>query len=76
MNQPDLGLKVVELRQEKGLTPEQLEEMCEVSPRTIQRIESGEVDPRAYSVDLFRLRLWRFRLPGIRSGCFPLVLPS
>lgn len=44
MNQPDLGLKVSELRQQKGLTQEQLAERCEVSPRTIQRIESGEVD--------------------------------
>ena len=48
MNQPDLGLKVAELRQQKGLTQEQLAELCEVSARTIQRIESGEVDPRAY----------------------------
>ena len=50
MNQPDLGLKVVELRQQKGLTQERLAELCEVSPRTIQRIESGEVDPRAYTL--------------------------
>jgi uncharacterized Tic20 family protein len=50
MNQPDLGLKVVELRQLKGLTQEQLAECCEVSSRTIQRIESGEVDPRAYTL--------------------------
>jgi len=50
MNQPDLGLKVSELRQQKSLTQEQLAERCEVSPRTIQRIESGEVDPRAYTL--------------------------
>lgn len=50
MNQPDLGLKVAELRQQKGLTQELLAEQCEVSPRTIQRIESGEVDPRAYTL--------------------------
>jgi uncharacterized Tic20 family protein/DNA-binding Xre family transcriptional regulator len=50
MNQPDLGLKVAELRQQKGLTQEQLAATCEVSPRTIQRIESGEVDPRAYTL--------------------------
>jgi DNA-binding XRE family transcriptional regulator len=46
MKQPELGLKVAELRQQKGLTQEKLAEMCEVSSRTIQRIESGEVDPR------------------------------
>ena len=50
MNQPDLGLKVADLRQQKGLTQERLAELCEVSPRTIQRIESGEVDPRAYTL--------------------------
>jgi uncharacterized Tic20 family protein/DNA-binding Xre family transcriptional regulator len=50
MNQPDLGLKIIELRQQKGLTQEQLAELCEISARTIQRIESGEVDPRAYTL--------------------------
>jgi uncharacterized Tic20 family protein/DNA-binding Xre family transcriptional regulator len=50
MNQPDLGLKVAELRMQKSLTQEQLAEICEVSARTIQRIESGEVDPRAYTL--------------------------
>ena len=49
MKQPDLGLKVSELRKEKGLTQEQLAEVCEVTPRTIQRIESGEVEPRAFT---------------------------
>lgn len=50
MNQPQLGLRVLELRQQKGMTQEQLAERCEVSTRTIQRIESGEVDPRAYTL--------------------------
>src|SRR5512134_2955003 len=50
MHQPDLGLKVAELRQQKGLTQEQLAERCEVSARTIQRIEGGEVDSRAYTL--------------------------
>jgi len=50
MNQPQLGIKVSELRQQKGLTQEQLAERCEVSARTIQRIESGDVDPRAYTL--------------------------
>lgn len=50
MQQPDLGLKVAELRQQKGLTQERLAELCKVSLRTIQRIEGGEVDPRAYTV--------------------------
>ena len=50
MNQPDLGLKVSELRLQKNLTQEQLAEKCEVSTRTIQRIEGGEVDPRSYTL--------------------------
>ncbi len=57
MNQPDLGLKVAELRQAKGLTQEQLAALCEVSPRTIQRIESGEVDPRAYTLHCLQTAL-------------------
>lgn len=50
MKQPELGLKVTDLRQQKGMTQEQLAEKCEVSARTIQRIESGEVDPRSYTL--------------------------
>ncbi|MCJ7717663.1 MAG: helix-turn-helix domain-containing protein [Anaerolineales bacterium] len=49
MKQPDLGIKVTELRKEKGFTQEHLAEVCEVTPRTIQRIESGEVEPRAFT---------------------------
>jgi uncharacterized Tic20 family protein len=49
MNQPDLGLKISELRQLKNLTQEKLAEYCEVSTRTIQRIESGEVEPRSFT---------------------------
>jgi uncharacterized Tic20 family protein/DNA-binding Xre family transcriptional regulator len=50
MNQPGLGLKVSELRQHKGMTQEQLSESCQVSARTIQRIENGEVDPRTHTI--------------------------
>ena len=49
MKQPDIGQKVAELRQQKNITQEQLAEDCQVSVRTIQRIESGEVEPRAYT---------------------------
>jgi uncharacterized Tic20 family protein len=49
MNQPDLGQKIAELRQGKGLTQEKLAEYCEVSTRTIQRIEAGEVEPRSFT---------------------------
>jgi len=49
MNQPDIGLKVTELRQQKGFTQEKLAEYCEVSARTVQRIENGEVEPRSFT---------------------------
>ena len=51
MKQPELGMKVTELRQQMGMTQEKLAELCEVSTRTIQRIESGEVDPRLYTLN-------------------------
>lgn len=49
MEQPELGIRVSTLRQEKGFTQEQLAEYCEVSTRTIQRIENGEVEPRPFT---------------------------
>jgi len=51
MKQPELGMKVAELRQQKGLTQEQLAERCEISTRTVQRIESGDVDPRLFTLN-------------------------
>jgi transcriptional regulator with XRE-family HTH domain len=50
MNQPDLGKKIAELRKAKGLTQEELVEKCNLSVRTLQRIESGEVTPRSYTI--------------------------
>ncbi len=50
MKQPELGRKIVELRQQQGLTQEELVEQCNISVRTIQRIEAGEVMPRAYTI--------------------------
>lgn len=50
MKQPDLGLKIVELRKAKGLTQEELVERCNINVRTIQRIEAGEVSPRSYTI--------------------------
>ena len=50
MKQPQLGLKILELRQQKGFTQEELVEQCNVNTRTIQRIEAGEVMPRVYTV--------------------------
>jgi transcriptional regulator with XRE-family HTH domain len=50
MKQPELGKRISELRKEKGLTQEELVDKCNISVRTIQRIESGEVTPRSYTV--------------------------
>ena len=50
MQQPQLGLKITELRKQKGLTQEELVEQCNINVRTLQRIENGEVSPRSYTV--------------------------
>lgn len=50
MKQPALGQKILELRQQKGLTQEELVEQCNISVRTIQRIEAGETMPRVYTI--------------------------
>jgi len=50
MEQPNLGKRISELRKAKGLTQEELAEQCKISARTLQRIESGVVTPRAYTV--------------------------
>jgi transcriptional regulator with XRE-family HTH domain len=50
MRQPELGKKISELRKAKGLTQEELVEKCNISVRTIQRIETGDVTPRMYTI--------------------------
>ena len=50
MKQPLLGKKITELRKQKGLTQEELVKRCNVTVRTIQRIESGETTPRIYTI--------------------------
>ena len=50
MKQPDLGKKIAELRKAKGYTQEELVEKCNLSVRTLQRIESGEVVPRSHTI--------------------------
>ena len=46
------GKLIKELRIKKGMTQEELAEKTELSTRTIQRIENGEVDPRAYTLQM------------------------
>ncbi|GAB3218235.1 helix-turn-helix domain-containing protein [Algoriphagus aestuariicola] len=50
MKQPELGRKLAEMRKAKGLTQEDLVAKCNLSVRTIQRIEAGEVVPRGYTI--------------------------
>jgi transcriptional regulator with XRE-family HTH domain len=45
MKESSLGELVVELRNKKGLTQEELAQRCDLDVRTIQRIEKEEVKP-------------------------------
>ena len=57
MRQPDLGLKIAELRKAKGITQEELSLRCNINVRTIQRIEAGSVSPRSFTLNLIFLSL-------------------
>ncbi len=50
LEQPNLGKTIVNLRQKKRLTQEELVELCNINVRTLQRIEAGEVTPREYTI--------------------------
>lgn len=50
MTQPELGKKIADLRKAQGLTQEELVDRCNLSVRTLQRIESGEVVPRSHTI--------------------------
>lgn len=52
MKQPELGSKIASLRKKKGLTQEELVDLCNINVRTIQRIEAGEVTPRNTTIKL------------------------
>src|SRR5688572_24079437 len=52
MKQPYLGKKLADIRKLKGLTQEELVAKCNVTVRTIQRIEAGEVTPRSSTLRL------------------------
>ena len=45
-----IGQEIKKLRLDKGMTQEELAERTNLSVRTIQRIENGDVDPRAYTL--------------------------
>jgi transcriptional regulator with XRE-family HTH domain len=46
------GKIIKDLRVKKGLTQEELADKTELSVRTIQRIENGEVDPRSFTLQM------------------------
>ena len=52
MEQPQLGRRIAELRKKKGVTQDELVARCNVTVRTIQRIEAGEVMPRPSTLRL------------------------
>ncbi len=69
MKQPALGKKILELRKAKGLTQEELVEKCNISVRTIQRIETGEVTPRVYTIKTI-LNALEYDLDQINEAAF------
>lgn len=52
MRQPEFGRKVRKLRTSQGLTQSELAERCNLSLRTVQRIENSETMPRGYTVGI------------------------
>lgn len=50
MKQPEFGKELVKIRKAIGLTQSELAEKCDITIRTIQRIESGLVMPRSFTV--------------------------
>ena len=52
IQQPLLGRKIADCRKSRGLTQEELALKCNLDVRTLQRIESAQVMPRAYNVKL------------------------
>lgn len=45
-----IGQRIKDLRLKKGITQEELAARTDISVRTIQRIENGDVDPRSYTL--------------------------
>jgi transcriptional regulator with XRE-family HTH domain len=50
MDKTVIAKKIIHYRKLKGITQEALAEVTGLNVRTIQRIESGEVDPRLYTL--------------------------
>lgn len=52
MEHLDFGKKLIEVRKQKGLTQAEVAEKCNITIRTIQRIESGAVAPRSSTIKI------------------------
>jgi transcriptional regulator with XRE-family HTH domain len=52
MEKLDFRTRLIEIRKAKGLTQEEVAGMCKLTVRTIQRIESGLVKPRAFTIKI------------------------
>ncbi|HDR14609.1 MAG TPA: DUF4932 domain-containing protein [Desulfobacteraceae bacterium] len=64
MRQPEIGKTISELRKQKGMTQEDLGDARELNVRSIQRLENGEVEPRASTLKLLSAALeYKFK-PG------------
>jgi len=50
MKKKDFREKLIEVRKVRGLTQEDVAKKCKITVRTIQRLESGQVLPRAYTI--------------------------
>jgi transcriptional regulator with XRE-family HTH domain len=53
----NIGEYIKEKRLQKGMTQEELAAKTDISIRTIQRIENGEVDPRSYTLQMIAKEL-------------------
>jgi len=67
MVQPKIGKEIAKIRKAKGFTQDELAEKCNINVRTIQRIESGDVTPRAYTIKVIStiLEFDFFELNGV-----------
>ena len=52
MEQSKFGKKLIEIRKAHGLTQGELAEKSKITSRTIQRIESGIVKPRTFTIKI------------------------
>jgi phage shock protein C len=63
-----LGPTIAELRRRKGFSQDGLAYLCKIDVRTIQRIESGRVEPRASTLKLISEVLGPVPFPETRDG--------